>query len=263
MTHIAKAPYDEVERAKWRHNAEKAAAHLKSVKSWGEQQTHLAAFVFDDGLVKLPINVSLIHKLSEQALADWIFNTVLEVQEITPAGGESAGADQDARGTEAGLAAAQAPAVTGNAPRLSSSSNEPEQPAAAAVVEPCMRRLEPDFTEPCPNHATGGLRITLRPAEAVEKRWGLGSLLTFLMPVTLCPSCFPKVHIMEITDPELRARLGKTAQQGANGVLVDWKRTVIEQVPFDDPQYMALVGMLAKREQPAANDAAGPPKEAA
>lgn len=132
----------------------------------------------------------------------------------------------------------------------------PGEPAVAAVFEPCWRRVEPDFAQACPNPATGALRITLRPAESVEKRFGLRSLMSLVMPVTLCSSCFPKVQFMEVTDEDLRKRLVKTAQQMNKGVLPDWSRTLIEHVPFGDPHYMAL--RAAMRPQAANDSQPGP-----
>lgn len=115
-----------------------------------------------------------------------------------------------------------------------------------------MRRREPDFIEHCPNQAAGGLRITLKPGETVEKRWGLHSLLTFVMDLTVCAECLPKVKIMEITDQDFRAKVGKVAQKSNNGVLVDWRRTVIEQAPYSDPHYLALRAEL--KQKAAANE---------
>jgi hypothetical protein len=112
------------------------------------------------------------------------------------------------------------------------------------MTEACTRRIGEDN---CPAEATGGLRVTLRPAETVEKRWGKKSLLTFVMDLPLCPSCFPKVSIMEITDPGLRQSLMRTAQQMNEGVLVDWSRTLLEHVPFDDPYYRTLRGEVDRR----------------
>jgi hypothetical protein len=115
------------------------------------------------------------------------------------------------------------------------------------MTEACTRRIGANFEESCPTPATGGLRVTLRPAETVEKRWGRKSLLTFVMDLPLCPSCFPKVSITEVIDPDLRQSLARTAQKMNNGVLVDWSRTLLEHVPFDDPYYIALRGEMDKR----------------
>lgn len=257
MTYIAKAPHDQAERAKWRVNADNAAKHLKSM-SWCENQTtYTAAFVFDDGTVKLPINVSLIQKLNEKALADWIFETVLDAQN-SPAPARKGHTGSTADGApEPHDAAGQAIPSTGGA----NDGSTPSGGATSAPV-PCRRRLEPDFTQPCPNEATGGLRITLKPSPTVSKRWGLHSMLTFVMDLPVCASCFPKVNITEITDQALRARLGKSAQQMNNGVLVDWSQTVIEHVTFDDPQLAGLRATMAKREQVAANDPTPGPEAA-
>ncbi len=235
MTLIFKASTDDVERGKWRAQANNAAAHMKKVQDWGAQSIFQPAFVFDDGLVKLKIDMALIQRLNEQALADFVFEAVLK-SAITPAGGESDAAAVTAPVMELGLSAAQAS----------------QAPAAAEVSEPCMRRVEPDFTQPCPNAAAGGLVITLRPAQTIEQRWGKHSLLTFVMDLTVCKDCLPKVQIMEITDQELRAAIGKEAQRMNNGVLVDWKRTLIEGLAFDDPRYLALRRETKKRV--AAND---------
>lgn len=239
MTWITKAAHDQAERAKWREQANKSAVHLKAMQFTPEQEQHMLGFVFDDAVVNVRVEVALVQRMNEQTLADWIFEAVLA--KVDPI-------------------AAQQEAVAASP---SSSSGEAALPADAAV--PCMRKLEPEYTQACPNHSAGGLKITLRPGEAVEKRWGLVSLLTFVMDLTVCPACLPKVNIFEITDQELRSRIGKAAQQMNNGVLVDWKRTVIEHVGFDNPQYKALRAEMAK--QAAANEfqpaPAGPQLEGA
>lgn len=125
-------------------------------------------------------------------------------------------------------------------------------PATAGAAPPCTRRIEPDFTQNCPNQSAGGLRLTLRPHETVEKRWGTHSLLSFVMDLPVCATCFPKVQIMEITDERLRSALVRFAQQGNNGILVDWKRTVIEHLAFDHPDYVMLRKQMEK--SAAAND---------
>jgi hypothetical protein len=203
MTHIYQAGMNDVERAKWREQANNAAKHMKNVKAWGDQVVFTPAFVFDDGIVKLPLEVALIQRLNEQALADHVFQAMLTT------------VSDEAQAAQAGTAA---PAVV-------------SPPAASSELGPCMRRIEPDFKDNCPNVAAGGLRITLRPAEAIEKRWGMHSLLTFVMDVRVCTSCFPKVNAMEVTDQDLRRRLNRSAQQLNNGVLVDWSRCQIEHVP--------------------------------
>lgn len=140
-------------------------------------------------------------------------------------------------------AAAQAPMPIEDAPPAAPLGTA--LPAAAAF--PCMRRLEPDFTKPCPNQAAGGLKITLKPSPTITKRWGLHSMLTFILDLTVCEACFPKVNILEVTDPHFRSRLGKAAQQMNNGVLVDWSQTVIEPVAFEDPQHVVLRREMAAR----------------
>ncbi len=114
-----------------------------------------------------------------------------------------------------------------------------------ATAEKCTRRLEPAFTENCPNDAAGALKVTLRPAETIEKRWGVHSLLSLIIDLPVCASCLPKVRIMEITDQALRVQLSRTAQRLNNGVLPDWGRTVIEQCAYDDPKLLTLRKELA------------------
>lgn len=104
----------------------------------------------------------------------------------------------------------------------------------------------------CPHQAAGGLRVILRPAETVQKRWGCHQLLAFVMDFPICPSCFPGVSIMKVTGQDLRLALGKAAQRMNNGWLVDWSQTVLELIPFEHPEYMALRQAQAAREsQPA------------
>jgi len=126
---------------------------------------------------------------------------------------------------------------------------------AAAVSERCHRRLEPDFAHGCPAEATGGYRVTLHAAPAIQKRWGRRSMLSLIVDLPVCADCFSKSTIFDITDQELRLRLGKTAQRMNSGILVDWKETVLEHVPFSDREYQILLrqtkGRAASDSQPA------------
>lgn len=138
----------------------------------------------------------------------------------------------------------------------------PGEPAAAAVSERCRRRIEPDFTQNCPNEATGGYRLTLHAAPAVQKRWGRNSLLSLIVDLPVCAECFAKSTAFDMTDAQLRAGLNKQAQQLNQGILVDWKETELEHVPFSDPEYQILLrhttGRRAIESQPAP---AGPQPE--
>jgi hypothetical protein len=63
MTHIYQAATNETERAKWRQQANAAAKHMKNVKDWGALTVFVPAFVFDDGMVKLTLEVAVIQRL--------------------------------------------------------------------------------------------------------------------------------------------------------------------------------------------------------
>jgi hypothetical protein len=78
--------------------------------------------------------------------------------------GESPTAHEAGGMAECGHAAPQAFA--------SSSSSSGAEPAGAAVSERCWRRIPPDFAEQCPHDATGGIRLKLYPALAIQKRYG-------------------------------------------------------------------------------------------
>lgn len=232
-------------RERWRVQAAAAAAELKAVPNWGDKVKVKAGLLFDDAILRMTLEVALIQRLNEAALADLIFNAALELMQTDHrAAGDSA--DVQTSGMECGLAPQQDSAEQGVplAGRIPA-------PAAAAVSEPCRRRPAPDTN--CPNLATGGFLATLRPAQAVQKRYGRSSLMTLVIDLPICAECFPKATILEITDPNLRTLLGREAQRINQGFLVDWSETVLQHLPFDDPAYVALRTQLAKKGE-AAND---------
>lgn len=232
MTFIFKAPTDEGERAKWRIQAEKAAAHMKQVTDWGGQAAFTPMFVFDDGTVRVTIDVDTIQHLDEKTLADLVFDEVL--RKITMAGGESADGTAQTSGMKLGHAAPQ-----GAVPAV----GEPEHaPAGAAVsTERCSV---------CGIAADGGIKLTLVPFEAAAKRWGVHQLLGMVVDYPVCKACFPNLGPIEVVDQEHRAFLSRIAQHRNNGLTVDWKRSRMELVPFSDPHYIALRQEQAKHSQP-------------
>lgn len=242
MTEIANPLHAE----RWRQQALKIAAELKQVPNWNGKDKIKAGIAFDDQIVSVTLETALIERLNESALADLIYNGVLELQKSDHrAAGESADPEATVPGMESGHAASQARTMDTNG------SPAPE-PAAAAVSEKCSRKVEPDFTEACPSAATGGLRVILHAAPALQKRWGRRSLMTFIMDLPVCPSCFQKLNVMEVTDEQLRKTLGRTAQQMNSGILVDWSQTQVEHLPFEAPEYVALRRSMEKHR--AAND---------
>jgi hypothetical protein len=50
-------------------------------------------------------------------------------------------------------------------------------PPPSAVSERCWRRIPPGFEEQCPHDATGGIRLKLYPALAIQKRYGKRDML--------------------------------------------------------------------------------------
>jgi hypothetical protein len=175
------------------------------------------------------------------------------------AAGESADPAVTGSGMECGHAAPQVQEA-----RAPSGQPLPGEPARAAVFEPCRRRIEPDFTQNCPNEATGGYRLTLHAAPAVQKRWGKRSMLTLIVDLPVCPECFARSTVFDMTDVKLRAALNVEAQRHNKGILVDWKETELEHVAFSDPEYQILLshttGRRAIDSQPAP---AGPQPEGA
>lgn len=236
MTLIRQAHVNETERQKWRINAERAAKHLKSVTDWGGRETFNPAFVFDDAIVNLPLNVALIEKLNEKALADWIFDTVLEAQrtaapqDVAPADGQPQ-ADPNPR------------------PDLAGSAADQPHPAVAAAGEKCSCKVPPDWVEPCTNDAVAGLRVNLYAKPAIQKRYGKKVLLSLIFDLPVCATCFPNASAFNVMNDEQWKAFSKVAQQRNNGILADREQTEIVRCEFDDPEYVALRKQIA-----AAND---------
>lgn len=249
MTWIHRADIDPVERAKWRENADKASTHMKALK-FDDKAIYEILFAFDDSTVRMHIEVDLIKKLDEKALADWVFDAVLAKCAAHRAAGDSAEAFASASGMECGHAAAQAPAVTGNDPRPTSSSSGPDQPAAAAVVERCWRRIPPAYTEQCEHNATGGIRLVCYAAEHLQKRYGRKPLLKLILDLPVCSSCFalmtPMQVIVDGLQPGQWADISRTSQKRNHGVLPIKEQSTIEHVPFTDHEYAALRVHIAK-----------------
>lgn len=80
MTYIFKARTDEFQRNKWRLEAERAAANLRKNKFPFTKE--LIGFVFDDGIVKVPMSDALIASKTEKELADYLFKSVLDAVEL-------------------------------------------------------------------------------------------------------------------------------------------------------------------------------------
>lgn len=111
----------------------------------------------------------------------------------------------------------------------------------------------PEDMARCPNEATGGIRFTLRPAEATAERHAVKTMLSFIADMPVCASCFPQVTVHSCISFELRRSLARLAQKQAKNLPVDWSRTLAEHVPMDVPQYVAL------RVSQAANDSQSAP----
>jgi hypothetical protein len=246
VTYIKQAPHDETERAKWRVQADRSAAHMKAVKDWGQQETFTPMFVFDDGMVELPITVALITRLSEKALADWIFDTVLEVQgkPITRADGESAdgaGATPPP-GMELGHAAPQGPETA---------SRPDAPPAGAAVSERC--RVTDEGVQ-CNDQAAGGVRLNLYATPTVQKRYGRRVMLSLILDIPVCRGCLPKLLPAHVINGEQWKAFSKVAQQRNAGVLPDPEQSELVLCEWAEPDYVALRKQIAKH-RAAANDA--------
>lgn len=212
MTEIANPAH----RERWRVQAGRIAEELKAIPEWNGKAIVKFGIALDDAIITVKMPVAFIQQSSAELLAATIFEYALE-----------------------SIAAPQAPTLSGNA-HSSPAPAGTEQPAAAAFTDTCRRKLEPDFTKQCENQATGGMRATLKPEPAVGKRWGMQSLLTFIIDLPVCASCFAKVNIFEVTDQAQRIALGRAAQQQNRGVLVAWDQTAIEHLPFEDPHYVLL-----------------------
>jgi hypothetical protein len=173
--------------------------------------------------------------------------------------GESADGSAQASGMECGHAAPQAPAVTGNAPGPHQGTEQPAAPAVSHdTVERCWRRIAPAFTEQCPNDATGGIRMKLYPALAVQRRYGKRDLLALLLDLPVCPGCFAQMTPLEVLSnqpPEMWGAFSKMVQKRNHGILPIKEQSEIEHLPFDDPEYVLLRKSAAQ--QRAAKDGNG------
>lgn len=253
MTDIAKAPHDELQRMKWQHQARKIAAELKGIPDFGEKTVIKAGIVFDDQIVNVDIPVSLIQRMNEAALAEVIFNGVLSVQnDDHRATGESADGTSSSShpsGMECGHAAPQ-----GNSLPCTSSEGLRHDgkvpPAAPAVFEQCRRRKAPDFTEQCLAFATGGVRLILFAADTIQKRYGRRPMLALILDLPLCDACFQLMTPLQvITDglqPGQWGAIAKEAQRRNSGILPVRENSLIELIPFADPEYVALRAHIAK-----------------
>lgn len=250
MTHIRKVPQDDTERAKWRQQANQAAKHMKKVSNWGELTVFVPAFVFDDGVVKLQLEVAFIQRLNEQALADWVFDTVLEkVATDHRAAGDSADAQlRGAPGMECGHAApaSEEPVTGGESQDAPTRSPAP----AAAVFDHCVRRIPPAFIEHCPNSATGGIRLKLFAHQRFQKRYGKRPMLEVLLHLPVCAGCFaqmtPAQVIADGLQPGQWGAVSKEAQRRNAGILPIREESEIEHVPYADAEYTALREHIAK-----------------
>lgn len=228
MTDIAKARHDEQQRANWRAQAVRSAAELKQVPSWGLLEEVKVGFAFDDSVVQLTIPTAHISSLSEAELALLIFDQVLNAPTV-----------QRAAVPEAPPAGPDAAAIV-----------------AAAAEEACWRRLPPEFTQPCTNKATGGVKLKLFPHQSIQKRYGKKPMLELILDLPICSTCFPQMTPDEVIQkgmaPEQWGAISKAAQRRCNGILPMREESVIEPVPFDDPQYLQLRAHIAKQRAAAA-----------
>jgi hypothetical protein len=246
LTEIAKAAmHDEAQLMKWRVESGRIAAHLKGIDEWGGRESIVAGIVFDDAVVRVPIDVSMIRRINTEALAEFIFNAALSKITDHRAAGESAAA-HEATGMECGHAAPQVP----EGPTSSFSSRGTPEPAAAAVSERCWRRIPPDFAEQCPHDATGGIRLKLFPALTIQKRYGKRDMLALILDLPVCADCFKLMTPIEVLSnlgPAQWQAFSKVAQQRNNGVLPIKEQSEIEHLPFEDREYTMLRLELAKK----------------
>ena len=81
MTHILNVTAGE--KAKWRNQADRIAVELKARRlqmvQAADPKTGIlrVGVVFDDAVVKIPLDTALISTLSTEALADTIYNLIL------------------------------------------------------------------------------------------------------------------------------------------------------------------------------------------
>jgi len=132
--------------------------------------------------------------------------------------------------------------------------------------EKCWRRIAPDFKDPCPNNATGGITLVLFPHQHIQKRYGHRPMLRVILDLPVCAECFPKMTARQvIADGLLPGQWGvlsKAAQRRNNGILPVNEESAIEHISFSNPEYAALRAHIAK-EREKANDEDSQPALAA
>ena len=233
MTDITKVAKDDVQRAKWRAEAARIAEELKKVPDFGGLEQIKAAIVFNDQVVQIQLPVDTIKESSEGALAILIFDGVLRMQEDLPAPATPPAEPPKGDDAEAIRKAA-----------------EEVREKLAQAPEPCWRRLEPEYKDPCPNNATGGIRLTLYPHESIQKRYGKKPMLRLVLDLPVCSECFPKMTPAQVISDGLApgqwGEMSKIAQRKCNGILPAKDESVIEHVPFTDPEYMGLRAQIDK-----------------
>lgn len=262
---------------RWKSQAQKIAEELKAVPSWNQDKPKLkVGIVFDDAIITVTIDVSMIQKLSVNALADSLFTAALEAVlgkqgQVPPdrkAGdgiGEAAETRQGEPDSPLGDERKARP-TSGDGPRQAgcdARENTGTSPAPAEVqplapLGKCWRRIEPDYVQPCQNDATGGVRLVLYPARSVQLRYGRKPLLRLILDLQVCPECFAKMTPHQVISDGLApgqwGAISKVTQQRNNGWLPIKENSVIDHVPAGDPEYVALRAQIAKA---AANDSAG------
>lgn len=98
----------------------------------------------------------------------------------------------------------------------------------------------PDDMTRCANEGVGGVRLTLFASKTIQKRYGRKSMLSLILDMPICASCWSGVTIQTCTDQPLRAMLSRAAQRMNSGILVDFNESVFEPVAFDHPEYVLL-----------------------
>lgn len=233
MTEIANPSHLE----RWRAQSLKIAQELKDIPEWKGKDKLKVGIAFDDAIVTIELAVASITAASLEDLAESIF--ISAVEEVQRKQGQAPEAATPGKTGE--QAADQAPETTTPSP---------------AAVQPitqlgkCWRRIEPEYVKGCENDATGGVRLILFPAETLQKRYGRKSMLSLILDIPVCSSCFPKMTAHQVIADGLApgqwGQMSKIAQQLNKGWLPIKENSLIEHVPPEDPQYMALRAQIAK-----------------
>ena len=116
--------------------------------------------------------------------------------------------------------------------------------------EKCWRRIAPGFEDSCQNNATGGITLVLFPHQHIQKRYGRRPMLRVILDLPVCAECFVKMTPLQVIQDGLQlggwGEMVKFAQRRCGGILPIKEESVIEHIPFSDPEYAALRVHIAK-----------------